>query len=115
MHVNVLKDLRPDLFKLTADLDTIPGNITTKFGTSFPKIANRGDIFVRVDALPNLVFKFNGSSWIAVNKNQSDTYLFNQEYIKYLIEKIDCGQYDIELLSEHEKLQIEEYLSNQKS
>ena len=115
MHVNVLKDLRPDLFKLTADLDTIPGNITTKFGTSFPKIANRGDIFVRVDALPNLVFKFNGSSWIAVDKNQSDTYLFNQEYIKYLIEKIDCGQYDIELLSEHEKLQIEEYLSNQKS
>ena len=115
MHVNVLKDLRPDLFKLTADLDTIPGNITTKFGTSFPKIANRGDIFVRVDALPNLVFKFNGSSWIAVNKNQSDTYLFNQEYIKYLIEKIDCGQYDIELLSEHEKFQIEEYLSNQKS
>ena len=115
MHVNVLKDLRPDLFKLTADLDTIPGNITTKFGTSFPKIANRGDIFVRVDALPNLVFKFNGSSWIAVDKNQSDTYLFNQEYIKYLIEKIDCGQYDIELLSDHEKLQIEEYLSNQKS
>ena len=115
MHVNVLKDLRPDLFKLTADLDTIPGNITTKFGTSFPKIANRGDIFVRVDALPNLVFKFNGSSWIAVDKNQSDTYLFNLEYIKYLIEKIDCGQYDIELLSEHEKLQIEEYLSNQKS
>ena len=115
MHVNVLKDLRPDLFKLTADLTTTPGTITTKFGTSFPKIANRGDIFVRVDALPNLVFKFNGSSWIAVNKNQSDTYLFNQEYIKYLIEKIDCGQYDIELLSEHEKLQIEEYLSNQKS
>jgi len=115
MHVNVLKDLRPDLFKLTADLDTIPGTITTKFGTSFPKIANRGDIFVRVDALPNLVFKFNGSSWIAVDKNQSDTYLFNQEYIKYLIEKIDCGQYDIELLSEHEKFQIEEYLSNQKS
>ena len=115
MHVNVLKDLRPDLFKLTSDLDTIPGNITTKFGTSFPKIANRGDIFVRVDALPNLVFKFNGSSWIAVDKNQSDTYLFNLEYIKYLIEKIDCGQYDIELLSEHEKFQIEEYLSNQKS
>ena len=115
MHVNVLKDLRPDLFKLTADLTTTPGTITTKFGTSFPKIANRGDIFVRVDALPNLVFKFNGSSWIAVDKNQSDTYLFNQEYIKYLIEKIDCGQYDIELLSEHEKLQIEEYLSNQKS
>ena len=115
MHVNVLKDLRPDLFKLTADLTTTPGTITTKFGTSFPKIANRGDIFVRVDALPNLVFKFNGSSWIAVDKNQSDTYLFNQEYIKYLIEKIDCGQYDIELLSDHEKLQIEEYLSNQKS
>ena len=115
MHVNVLKDLRPDLFKLTADLTTTPGIITTKFGTSFPKIANRGDIFVRVDALPNLVFKFNGSSWIAVNKNQSDTYLFNQEYIKYLIEKIDCGEYDIDLLSEHEKLQIEEYLSNQKS
>jgi len=108
MHKDVLASMRPDMLKLIAD----SGKSTkTNFGTSFPTIAGKGDTFVRVDSLPNKVYKFDGTRWIVVNKDQSNTYLHDQEYIKYLVQKIDEGEYDIELLSEIEKQQIEDYLT----
>jgi hypothetical protein len=112
MHRDVLKNMKPELFMLTADSTN---NITTSFGTDFPKTANKGDIRVRVDVLPNRVYKFDGRKWIEINKEQSDSYLYDKEYIKFLIERIDLGEYDVELLSDAEKQQIEDYLSNQKS
>jgi len=99
----------PELFLTKADA---PKNQTT-FGTAFPKAAYKGDIFIRVDMLPNRVFKFDGKSWIEINKETSDTYLYEKEYIKYLIDKIDIGEYDLDLLSDAEKYQIEEYLRNE--
>ena len=108
MHKDVLTGMRPDILKLVAD----SGKSTkTNFGTSFPTIAGKGDTFVRVDSLPNKVYKFDGARWIMVNKDQSNTYLHDQEYIKYLVQKIEEGEYDIELLSEIEKQQIEDYLT----
>ena len=108
MHKDVLMGMRPDMLKLVAD----SGRATkTSFGTSFPVLASKGDTFVRVDALPNKVYKFDGARWIVVNKTQSTSYLYDQEYIKYLVEKIQSGEYDIELLSDTEKQQIEEYLT----
>ena len=108
MHRDVLKGDRPDLFKLVADSAR---SANTSFGTEFPKMAEKGDTFVRVDVLPNRVYKFDGNRWIAVNKDTSRSYLHDQEYIKYLVTKIESGEYDIELLSESEKQQIEEYLT----
>ena len=108
---DALKSLRPDIFMLTADSQR---SISTNFGIKFPDIANRGDVFVRVDALPNRVYKYDGRKWIEVQKEQSDTYLHNQKYIKYLVEKIEKGEYDLDLLSENEKEQIELFLKNQK-
>jgi len=108
MHKDVLTGMRPDILKLVAD----SGKQTkTNFGTSFPTIAGKGDTFVRVDSLPNKVYKFDGARWIMVNKDQSNNYLHDQEYIKYLVQKIEEGEYDIELLSEIEKQQIEDYLT----
>jgi hypothetical protein len=112
MHREALKSLKPELFRLTADSTT---SIKSSFGTDFPKIANKGDIRVRVDVLPNRVYKFDGNKWIEINKEQSDTYLYDHEYIKFLIERIELGEYDIDLLSDAEKQQVEDYLSNQKS
>ena len=111
MHRDALKGLRPDIFSLTADSVR---NISTNFGTKFPDYASKGDVFVRVDALPNRVYKFDGSKWIEVSKDQSDSYLHNREYIKYLVDRIENGQYDVDLLSETEKVEIEEYLKSQK-
>ena len=107
---DALRSLRPDLFMLTADGQR---SISTNFGIKFPTQSNKGDVFVRVDALPNRVYKYDGNKWIEVQKGQSDTYLHNQKYIKYLVEKLEKGEYDPDLLSDSEQEQIEIYLKNQ--
>lgn len=104
-----LKSIRPDLF---ASLDS---HSKSSFGIEFPKIAKRGDTYVRVDVLPNRVFKFDGQRWIEVNKSNIETYLHDEEYLRYLIAKLESGEYDIELLSDTEVEQIELFLKNNKS
>ena len=108
-HVSkaALQGLRPDLFAAKPDED----QSFTSFGIEFPKFARKGSIFVRVDLLPNKVYKFNGTKWVEINKELTDSYLYDEEYIKYLVDKIETGEYDVELLSEIEKEQIEDYLS----
>ena len=109
-QMDALKSLRPDVFMVTADSQRA---ISTNFGIKFPDVASKGDVFVRVDSLPNHVYKYDGRKWIEIQKEQSDTYLHNQNYIKYLVEKIEKGEYDLELLSETEKEQIELFLKSQ--
>ena len=76
----------------------------------FPQFAAKGDVFVRVDTLPNRVYKFDGVRWIEINKDLSDSYLYDEEYLKHLVAKIESGEYDVELLSDNERSQIEDYL-----
>lgn len=109
---DALKELHPELFKLTADSGK---KSNSNFGTKFPEIAYKGDMFVRVDVLPNRVYKFDGKRWIEVNKEITDTYLHDREYIKHLVSMIENGQYDVELLSENEQREIENYIRDQKS
>jgi hypothetical protein len=80
------------------------------FGTSFPATASKGDMFLRVDQLPSLLYKFNGNLWIEVDKTLSDQYAYDTAYIDHLIEKIDSGEYDPELLSNAERDSIEQRL-----
>ena len=99
--------LYPELSKLTADAAS---SLATNFGSKFPKYANKGDIFVRVDILPNRVYKYDGNKWIQVVKENSDTYLHDKKYIEHLIKEIDAGRYDVELLTDTEKRLISEFL-----
>ena len=108
---SALQGMRPDLF-LQVDSANQPA---TNFGISFPQFAKKGDTFVRVDSLPNRVFKFSGSKWIEINKEQTSTYLYDEEYVRYLVNKIEVGEYDVELLTESEKLQIEDFLLQNKN
>jgi hypothetical protein len=110
VQIDALKQMNPKLFMIGAD-----GQELNKkgFGTEFPKIAKKGEVFVRVDVLPNRVYKFDGLRWIEISKTQSNTYLYDEQYIQYLISKVDTGEYDIDLLSENEKTQIEIYLQRQ--
>lgn len=105
---DALKSLRPDLFSIKAD--TLYQS-HTNFGTSFPKIASKGDIFVRVDVLPNRVFKFDGIKWIEVNKEKTDSYLYDTAYIQHLVEKLDKGEMDTDMLTSAEEEQIRNYLN----
>jgi hypothetical protein len=108
---SALQGMRPDLF---LQVDSA-NQSNTNFGTDFPRFAKKGDTFVRVDTLPNRVFKFSGTKWIEINKNTASSYLYDEEYIAYLVSKIESGEYDVDLLSDAEKEQIEEYLMNRKS
>ena len=109
MSKDALKGMRPDLFALQADSGR---QVSTNFGTSFPKVANKGDIFVRVDMLPNRVYKFSSGKWIEVNKEHTDSYLHDQKYVEYLVQMIENGQYDLDLLSDTEREQVAEYLQS---
>jgi hypothetical protein len=106
---DALKTLRPDLFSAKADVG-LGTKSSSNFGTQFPRISGKGDIFVRVDVNPNRVYKFDGKKWIEVNKDVTQSYLYDKEYIKFLVDKIANGEYDIELLTDQEKSEIQEYL-----
>jgi hypothetical protein len=102
-----------DQFDLGLSADNVPASATGKmrgFGTSFPDNSDKGDIFLRVDQLPSALYKFNGTSWIEVDKKLSDQYLYDEAYIDHLIEKIGTGEYDPELLSDAERESIEKRL-----
>lgn len=81
------------------------------FGNEFPINPEKGDTFLRVDYLPNRLFKFNGQKWIQIDKEQTDIYVYNDMYIKHLIEEIDSGRYDTDSLTDVEREQITHYLS----
>jgi hypothetical protein len=82
------------------------------FGTVFPSVANKGDMFLRVDQLPTMLYKFNGNQWIEIDKNLSDQHAWDDAYIDHLIEKIGTGEYDPDLLSDAERDSIEYRLNN---
>ena len=93
-----------DQVELVADneLPQSTGNMRG-FGSAFPVSVVKGDMYLRTDRLPSTLYKFNGNTWIEVDKNVSDSYVYDEAYIDHLIEKIDSGEYDPDLLSESEK------------
>jgi len=106
MSIEALKGLHPEMvLPKTADLVS-----TIQFGSVFPSSSKIGDIYVRADVIPHRVYKFNGKKWMNVDKNHNSTYLQNDEYLRYLIEKIESKQYDIDSLTEFEQEAITEYL-----
>ena len=83
------------------------------FGTRFPTRPIKGDTFVRVDFLPSKLYKWNGKKWIEIDKENTDAFTYNEEYIAHLIEKLGSGEYDPDLLNDAERAQIEVQLKNQ--
>jgi len=110
MHKDTIRMTHPELF-LHVDGAREP---RTDFGTSFPEQAFPGDTFVRVDSNPNKVFKFVGHKWIESNKESTESYLSNTEYLQYLVSKIATGEYDPELLTDSEQDAIKQHISGNK-
>jgi hypothetical protein len=80
------------------------------FGTEFPQKPKKGDMFLRVDYLPNKLYKWNSIKWLEIDKSSTDSYTYNEKYIKHLIAQVESGAYDSEDLNNAERDQIEEYL-----
>ena len=86
--------------------------VNAGFGTQFPVSPVKGDMFLRVDYLPSKLYKWNDKKWIEVDKERTDSFAYNEQYIKHLIDKIDSGEYDVDMLSAAEQEQISRYLNN---
>jgi len=105
MSIEVLRQLRPGLILNEND----PIN-RIMFGSKFPEFARVGDIYIRVDTLPHTALKFNGKKWISIDKDNNGSYLQYIPYIQYLIQKIESGEYDAELLTDNERDEIANHL-----
>jgi hypothetical protein len=70
-------------------------------------------MFLRVDQLPTVLYKYNGAKWIEVDKSMTDSYAYDDAYIDHLINKIASGEYDLDLLSDMEREQIALRLKDQ--
>lgn len=90
--------------------ELLPTATRSDFGTTFPSNASKGDTYLRIDYFPAKLFKFNGQKWFEVDKTSTDSYAFNEEYIKYLIDKINTGEYSLDNVTEVEQDQMAEYL-----
>jgi hypothetical protein len=82
----------------------------SSFGPTFPADPSRGDSFVRIDIVPNRLYKFNGDDWILVDKSTVDNYTYDTAYIDHLIDKIATGEYDPDLLNPGEQEQVAQRL-----
>ena len=82
----------------------------SSFGPAFPAEPERGDSFVKTDVIPNQLYKFNGDTWILVDKSTVDNYTYDTAYIDHLIDKISTGEYDPELLNPGEQEQVAQRL-----
>jgi len=68
---------------------------SSSFGSgNFPSHAIKGDTFIKTDVLPSTLHKFNGSKWIEIDKDATDAFAYNEEYIQHLIIKLGTGEYD---------------------
>lgn len=106
MSIDNLRSIRPDLIR--SQNDSFPNKID--FGNEFPKYSVSGDTYIRVDVMPHRVYKFNGSKWMNVEKNENTTYLSNPQYLQFLINKLEQGKYDPEFLTDVERDEIELFL-----
>ena len=88
--------------RLLADNDDLGRAPLTGFGIVFPDSAVKGDIFMRVDRMPNVLYKYNGQNWIIVDKTLTDNYTYDDAYIEHLIAQLSSGEYDPDMLSDAE-------------
>ena len=109
LHPPRVVDVKP-VADNTVTLKSAP---KSSFGTEFPETPSKGDLFLRTDYLPTRLFKFNGNTWIGLEKGNTDSYAYDDSYINYLISKVDSGEYDSEDLSETEREQIANFKERQ--
>jgi len=101
-RIKALQDAVPEL-----NLDF---NKEVKSGNAFPISARRGMLFLNTSTEPTQLYIFNGTRWNQIDKNLLTYNAYSHEYIKTLIKKIGNGEYNPELLNDHEKKHIEELL-----
>jgi hypothetical protein len=90
------------------DLGDVSG---ASFGSTWPVNPTKGQLFLKVDTLPNKLYKWNGKKWIEVDIARiEDTLAYDVDYIKWLVNEIKHGRREYEELSDIEQSQIKSYI-----
>jgi hypothetical protein len=110
-NLDAFNKLYPSM-AIKADNEKLEAASQCGFGERFPDSPMKGDMFIRTDYLPDRLFKWNGTKWIEVDKNTTDSYTYNQAYIQHLIQKLEAGEYEIEDLSDAEQAQVEQQIED---
>jgi hypothetical protein len=98
---------------LLLQADNVPGQAAVAgFGSEFPSKPGRGDVFLRVDVLPNKLYKWNGAQWIQIPKDATDILADDWSYIEYVAKAISDGLLAVEDLSDYEQEQLNRYLTS---
>jgi hypothetical protein len=84
------------------------------FGSVLPQQGNKGDTFISTNGIPHKLYKHNGSEWISIDNTQQDNYTYDTAYIDHLISQIEQGLYDPDQLSDSERDQIEQRITQSK-
>lgn len=71
-------------------------------------------MFVRVDALPNRLFRYTGINWMKIDKQITDTYL-NEEYVDHLTDQVVHGVTDIDDLTQLEQEEVENAIKKRRA
>jgi hypothetical protein len=81
---------------------------TVDFGTAFPPNPQPDDMFVRVDQLPNKLYKYNSQTWVE-ERDANDI----KEEVTNLIDSLQAGSVQLKDLTEEQKTQIKAALSRE--
>jgi hypothetical protein len=103
----------PELRVPSVDLDITSRASNAGFGNQFPLDPVKGDMFVKVDVLPNMAYKYNGSKWIEVDKANTDSYLQNTDYVQFLVERLSSGELELDQLTEAEQAEVKRLLKKE--
>ena len=69
---------------------------------------------MRVDVLPNRLFRYTGSNWMQLDKEVTDTYL-NEQYVEHLTDQVVQGHTDIDDLTVQEQEEVESAIKRRSS
>ena len=88
---------------LSIKADSASSNASAGFGSSFPANPSLGQLFLRLDTLPNTLYKWNGKKWMMVDKNQNTSYVNNEKIVDSLIQQLKEGTIEWEDLTTAEQ------------
>lgn len=93
----------------------VPNETRADFGAQgqMPSNPGKGDMFLRTDVLPNVLFKWNGLKWIEIPITSTDSYVNNPVYIDDLIKRVENREYPVDYLTLPEQEQISRQLNDQ--
>jgi len=110
LNLNKKYNLVEKIPGMLARPDSVAKN-TPSFGTEFPASPTLDQTFLRVDEMPSKLYRYDGSRWLEVIKDES--VLYDEKYLQHLISELGDGKVALDDLSHKEQSEIQSLLSKE--